>query len=359
MNFEEFAYFPHEIEYGDAVDPEVLPLPPWENYDTFPNIGLNEAWLLNARAIKGETELIFFHSGKIKFYNVSTRKVYSIENEIQNSKMFVSQIFIMPDGSVWGAVEWKDYYHYDARNIYVLSRLNEETQRFEFDKNSMKLQIQTGAINFTKYRQILLDSEGVFWIVIPNDGIYSYNPAIGITRKKANIPSLDVFESKLGPDNKIYLHVLTWKTGIEQGAYFVFSPETNSIVDLPLPSERWPNTGGIHVDHEGQVWLGAIGVRDKAGEWRLLHPNIEEVFENFGNPDSFRWQSPRIIYESSNGLLWFEKHYPSGLAWYDPKTGKGCNFTNFGFPIRMIEDPEKNMWIITEDKLYRYALEKL
>jgi hypothetical protein len=43
-----------------------------------------------------------------------------------------------------------------------------------------------------------------------------------------------------------------------------------------------------------------------------------------------------------------------GTAWYDPEAGKGCLFTNLASYI--VEDANKQLWMVADGKLYRYPL---
>jgi ligand-binding sensor domain-containing protein len=66
----------------------------------------------------------------------------------------------------------------------------------------------------------------------------------------------------------------------------------------------------------------------------------------------YRWKSPTILMESSDNRLWFESE--NGLVWLDPSEGKWCWFTTVQSNI--VEDEEHNLWMIANEKLYKYPL---
>jgi hypothetical protein len=144
-----------------------------------------------------------------------------------------------------------------------------------------------------------------------------------------------------------------------EGMLFQFSPETKEVVPLDIPDEPWPIFSGMLVDRARNLWLGAIGYREPDGTWYLIHPDPEGYFKHAG--DAY-WAPPRLILQSSDGILWYQKALDSdlraeGTAWYDPQTGEGCMFTNLAADI--IEDSEQQLWLVADGKLYKYILGQL
>jgi len=87
-----------------------------------------------------------------------------------------------------------------------------------------------------------------------------------------------------------------------------------------------------------------------------LYPDTEKYFENIGNPT---FATPHLMLESSNGLLWYKKYLDMGInhegtAWYDPRTGQGCMFTNLA--VNIIEDSKQQLWLVANGELYKNLL---
>jgi hypothetical protein len=111
------------------------------------------------------------------------------------------------------------------------------------------------------------------------------------------------------------------------------------------------------VDHRGRLWLGAMGYMETDGSLYLLHPDAPMVWEN--RSEFLYWSPPTLLLESSNGLLWYSEYHDmsllgEGTAWYDPETGEGCLFTNVASNV--VEDEDKQLWMVADGKLYRYPL---
>jgi hypothetical protein len=107
--------------------------------------------------------------------------------------------------------------------------------------------------------------------------------------------------------------------------------------------------------------MGVMGWRTALGKWVKFNPYMNEyMLMNEIQGLSRFYLPPRIVYESSDGRLWFIldrteewKTLRSGIAWYDPNTNEGCWFTTDGFNI--VEDDNDQLWILTGKDLYSYS----
>lgn len=160
----------------------------------------------------------------------------------------------------------------------------------------------------------------------------------------------------LAPDGSIYFRDSYYSAA--EDFLFQFFPETGEIIALDVPRDPWGFSGGMLVDHKGRLHIGAMGYMEIDGGLHLLHHDALRAWEN--RSEFLYWSLPTLIFESSNGLLWYaEDHDMSGVgegtAWYDPEIGKGCLFTNLASYV--VEDANKQLWMVADGKLYRYPLD--
>jgi hypothetical protein len=140
---------------------------------------------------------------------------------------------------------------------------------------------------------------------------------------------------------------------------FKFLPDKGDtlLIEYPEHVANWPLASGLLVDHTGQLWLGAIGYRDLEGNWNLMYrPYLNTYFDNLGQ---YMYAAPQILFESSDGKLWYNKYldsagYAEGTAWYDPATDTGCMFTNQS--TNVVEDDEQQVWMVVNGILCKYLL---
>ena len=219
------------------------------------------------------------------------------------------------------------------------------------------------------YNRVLMDDQGIVWIMPADGGLYRYDPATQITEKAFNFPYDDFGNLVFAPDGSLYFwtydnersDVTKFGRMTGQGAALIqYFPDTGVIIPVDLPDEDWPYFSGMLFDHMGRLWLGANGYRDLDGMWRLLNPYPEVTFKVYdeGSVNEL-WGSPQLIFESSDGVLWFQKYTDSGpwaegTAWYNPATGEGCLFTNR--PANIIEDDQRQLWMVVDGVLYKYTL---
>lgn len=363
-SFQRFAYHGPR---NRAVAVEILPLPPWQVETEIPvhfteiyhqlqvevtrsEDDHQEIWLYNEPA---------YGPGFI-VYHAESGKWEEISPYVDNTNLFVQELFVTTEGSLWGKVMWETATNKPVvQNAPVLVKFNEDTRSFESPQKVLEIPVSTNQQVFN-FPQIILDRQDIFWIFVDNDGLYTYNSVNSQVEKKIDLPDDFVVTSVvLAADGSLYLErEHEWPNRqLTDNTLFQFIPETSGLVQIDVPDKEWPIFSGMVVDHTGRLWLGAIGYRDPSGNWYLMQENFEEYFEHINAGDHF-WAAPGIMLESSTGILWYQKDFDSGpwaegTAWYDPESGKGCLFTNI--PANIIEDSKQQLWLVAGGKLFKYS----
>ncbi len=378
-SFDDFAYSLPESN-PNARTETILPPSPWEVEAAVPTqqiAGYYPSTTVDveiARSIQGHQEIWLIENlspvdssqsltNVFLVYQPGSQGWKLIPSNIGNTGFFVGSLFVTSDGNLWGTTVW-DTIHGQPKieNVPVLSKFNEDTQRFEFATGAPEISSTMFSNNFFPWPEIVLDDKNIFWIFTKNNGLYRYDPAVQRTEKQADLSGLNVTRAALSPDGSIFFEVYSEKVyskesffRLSDGILFQFTPATKQIAPLNIPNQSWPIFSGMLVDHNGRLWLGAIGYKEPSGDWHLVDPNPQEYFEHAGD---IYWISPTLILESSSGILWYKKLLDDvrvdGTAWYDPKTGKGCMFTNVAANI--IEDSEQQLWLAAAGKLFKYSL---
>ncbi len=368
-SFEEFAYTPKYERYGGG-----LPTEPWQIEATIPDEiannyvtgGLGVHQVMFSRLYEGQQEIWLARPGRFLLDDVPSVLIYypdskqwrSIQGNIDGSNAYVKNVFQTNDGKIWGRNGWE---WEDIPDGPILSIYNEETQQFEF---------ASGALNYPLTKDdervpngFVFDSQGKIWIFVSQDGIYLYDSVTQTTSKQLDLGNIELSAIESLSDGtlyfteNLYLKRTTGESNFRafDGMLYQFIPNDGELIELGRPDEPWPVFGGMFESSDDKVWFSAVGYRDlQDGSWHLLHSDPEEAFEHAGHQGA---DSPGIILESSNGLLWFTKFEDifSGTAWYDPEINEGCMFTDF--PAFVIEDDHRQLWMVVDGNLYRLALE--
>jgi len=379
MSFNEFAYSLSEKDETSVLD-GVAPLPPWQIEAALPSQHLDGYFIQKidvevARLIDEHKEIwlkVYLFASKpenvnqITFlvYTTETKEWKNISSNIGDTGIFIKNLFIASDGSVWGQTTWNlPFQNSEIERIPVLGKFNEHTQQFEFVPGVFEIAIEQ-VEGYRDRPEIVLDGQDIFWIFVQNDGLYRYDPINEDVEKQVHLPDFSVDQVALSPDGSIYFENYSDQIYSQESFFrlsdetlFQFKPETKEILSLKVPDEPWPVFSGLLVDRTGKLWMGAIGYRDDEDTWNLIHPNTEEYFKYAGDP--YR-APPHLLLESSNGILWYERFLDSdlkaeGTAWFDPKSGDGCLFTNFAAEV--VEDQEGNLWMTANNKLYKLDLD--
>ena len=375
--YKEFPQFAYEvIDSGFPVE-SLAPADPWQVEADLSDkliendLGFSGIDVMFARSVNGSSEIWLARPTKHQKEDVSSVVVYQmiskewrfIPDVIAGTDVFVSDIFLTSDGSIWGRNTW-GWEKISPSSGPVLSKFNENTRQFEFASGALEVPYndEQRFVNI----EILVDKQDTFWLFVENDGLYHYDPISQQTTKQINLRGINGASPVLSADGSIYFKDDSYEKyalnnpnfSVFKEMLFKFIPATGELIELEIPNEPWPIFGDMFMTQSGQLWLGSIGYREPNGSWYLVHSDINLYFEHAGD---IAWISPNIMLESSDGRLWLKKYIDSGLrnegtAWYDPKTGEGCMFTNI--PSNIIEDSQQQLWMFADGKLYRYSLEQ-
>ncbi len=369
--FHEFAYLPDETPRPIS---EVLPGHSWQVEATIPGPenatdSFSDIQIELARTKNGEGEIWLYQhplysqdgtvskEGSFTIYHPQSQTWGEVPALIGDTNLAVSKLFVASDGTVWGGISIRQP-HPISPTDPVLGRFNESTQQFEAAVGGLEIPITVEQGLISELIEIVLDKEDIFWIFGPDDSIYRYDPEAQTTERYAGLPRTDMvsLSTALASDGSIYFRDSFFSEAEE--LLFQFFPETREFVALEVPREPWDFSGGLLVDHRDRLWLGAMGYMERDGSLHLLHRNALKAWEN--RSEFLYWSLPTLLFESSNGLLWYAEYHDmsllgEGTAWYDPETGEGCLFTNLASNI--VEDAEKQLWMVANGKLYRYSLE--
>lgn len=358
-------------EKGNALQETTLPPSPWlieaslpaslkkDSHDTVAatrSVGdYIEVWI-NRESTNGLSDTTL---REFLIYRTDIQEWKIVSAQVEDTEVFVDRLYVANDDSIWGGNAW-DFdnatgFRTDLASAPVLSKYNEQTERFEFVQGiQMMPSVWERSDHFPIFSKILLDSKGVFWIFAHADGIYSYDPSTQVIEHQAKTPDLQFRRVALAPDGSIYF-LKRWESvqfALQNDELFHFFPETGEIEPLEIPRERWPAFGNMLVDHTGRLWLDTVGWRELDGIWHRMYPNPSQYFRKMEVEADYRWATPNVILESSNGYIWYRAE--KGMAWFDPQTEVGCWFTTENTNI--VEDQENTLWMEANKKLYRFTM---
>lgn len=370
-SFDTFAY----LGPRDRNEEIILPLSPWDVEAELPtefDTGLNHVNQVEIIRSKNEAQEIWV-SGYAEdipitaIYNTELLGWEVISRTVYESDLFVDRLFVTSDGSVWGSNIGNIQKGITNNQFTVLSKFNEIERRFEIPDGVLKIPISQELKYYfgqavSPFPQILGDGQDGFWIVVNFDGIYHYDTTGQENARRIVSLDLPVRDAILS-DDIIYLVAFNSLAETNQqlftladGSLLQFNIEmAEELKTISLPDVEYPIFNGIVVTQTGQLWLGSTGYRDRNGDWYLLHPDPEMFFEHAGDP---AWAPPRLIMESRDGRLWYQKwsdtgFWNQGTAWYDNDTGTGCMFTNY--PANVVEGEDGGLWLIANNTLYKHA----
>lgn len=305
----------------------------------------------------------------LAIYGIETQEWEVLPRVVYGTDLFVGELFRSYDGTIWGKNMWDSQQDSLTGEIPVLSKFNATTRRFEVPQGMMQIPIvgeqeyyYGQAISVSP--EIIIDEQGAFWIVVNFYGIYHYDPIQQTYLRIVELPEFPVNEAVLSTDGSdIYFsrptdHVDTTRElfTLSEGMLQKLDIESGEIEIVNVPNQKWPVFSGMLFDSVGRLWLGSIGYLEPNGSWSLLHPDPELFFSHAGE---YLWSPPRLMMESSDGRLWFQKNLDTGgenegTAWYDPATREGCMFTNY--PANIVEDANQQLWMVVDGNLYHYSL---
>lgn len=362
--FNEFAF--HQEKWNTSID-DVKPTDPWKFQVELPeendstsassvsltrNINdMIEIWIERKVRI-GESHDNFLKEFFI--YKPKTNEITIVSSKIGDEEVWVEELFVTKDGNIWGNIVWNPRTTYSFSEMPTLSRFDDISMEFIVDTQSPKIPLQLGEDFDSDQVEIILGENDEFWVFISNTGLFRYDPLNNNISQVLDLPNFKITELALAPDGSLYFIKKDNKLGLQNEEVFKFMPSTGELIALKAPSEPWPMIWSILIDREERLWLGAVGWRDQDGNWNLMYPNPEDYFKYVtGYPSLI---PPKIIFESSNGFLWFStfSYENRGVAWFDPSEGVGCWFTTEF--TNVVEDSERVMWIVVDGGLFRLDL---
>jgi hypothetical protein len=349
----------------------VLPTSPWRDVAVLPEVGklnLGEYWvqpvvdIIQTRQVKDYFEIWV----RIPVRDVETEQhdyVAIYRTDTEEWEIIPEQIntlLVGKDGALWGT----RYYDYpitlEEMNNGVLFKLDEKERIFNPVKDVQHLPPKVKSDGIEYYSKVLLDREGIFWIVVANDGIYSYDPAASKVKRWVDFPYV-VSDAKIAPDGSIYLYINTYTLqdgkGYSTRILKQFNPKTGVMdtTDLNYVLESSPGVGNILTDHLGRVWLDNVAYQDENGRWYQIQRSPIFVSHLNESYNDYKYKNAKILLESSDGRIWF-LHRNNGMISLDPQKGEWCWFTTYKSNI--VEDSDHNLWMIADGKLYKNAIEK-
>lgn len=313
----------------------------------------------------------FSHRGGLWKYQPSSGnwKVYSSIGEFENIPPHILRSFpnVTNNNDLWaiGYVRYDQIGEVTIPSNFFFNKYNEKTDRFEFVRSDENL---VDSYSFYK-SNIKQDPDGVFWIMAQKENIespgtivsgrpftlISFQPATGEVTEHGEFPYYSYFVIAPNGDLWILVENHDEKLYLQQ-----FIPESNEIIDHPdLPpfdEKHIFNIGALYFDRNNRLWMGDRGWID------FSEPEKPSWFEMIRSPvfitdraeglSRYAWVHPYRMYESSDGLYWFESYF--GLVRLNPQSGEWCKFTNARSPFA--EDSHQNLWIAVFGRLYKYPL---
>ncbi len=269
----------------------------------------------------------------------------------------IDTLIVDKNGSLWGS--HSGYFGYASEPFAnrVLSKYDELTNTFISGENIENLPAVVEKDGSHYYSQVLLDEEGMFWILVPTDGIYKYDPNSEELKRIFDLPAA-FRDAKITPDGTIYVlfNNIYYQDGEEHFDYILkyYNTKTskNSEFALTYYLEPYPKPFTLLVDHQGRIWLDNIAYIDDGTLYQIQRSPlfISPIREAYND---YRYKRADAIVESSDGRIWF-LHHNNGMIYLNPDNGEWCWFTTYQSNI--VEDSNHNLWMIADGKLYKLSL---
>lgn len=357
---ETFAY-PVNPQDGIVSIPNVLPPAPWEVVQTpfyDENVSLVERDVLTSRTYNGQRELWLKNDRQITIYYPDSKTWKNVPATIGDSQIYIDKLFITQDNTVFGLPSW----HYSMETTkFLLSKYNEATEQFEYAPGTQEILVPSSSRLGSFPHFVVLDAEkNIFWVLVTDDGIYSYNPQTEVSQKHLALPDVGEYtllDVTFSPDGNIYYYAVKPGGSVthQNSRLYRFEISTESISSTIIRLEPSQTSPSIFADHSGRVWYGALGWMEADGTWYQMVRSPLFITNVLWSGMEYRWKSPTIILESSDYRLWYVGIDNKGTVWLDPEAGKWCLFTSYK-TNNIVEDQEQNLWAVFDGELYRYPL---
>jgi len=370
----------------DSGPTDVLPPAPWQQVSTvplpFPKDELSYNYFIPqfTRIVDGATEIWVIswwgrkldssdpnaNGHSIYVYNTVTRKWREVPSMIEEGPAEIFTLYTGSDGVIWAKAS-RDLIHggwymsgRDAKP-YVFGKYNKAQNRFEPLNFSGKVPMGNGGY----YRD-------QFWLFEDGGPIYSLD--FKTLEIKQYLDPRTAWNTKYSYPYHIPKNYLNSDDSIaflEDGSFYFldensyeyyftgllplyhFDPKTNRLRAPEVKLKNGPPFYDIYVDRSGNLWMSDQGWMDKAGNWYELIPSPVFITTRM-EATPIIWEHPYIMLQSSDGRLWYEA--TNGMVSLDPKKGEWCWFTTYS--SRIIEDADRNLWMVVDGALYRNPLAK-
>ena len=378
-----FAYQTSGKLASDANLPLVLPPTPWTLEAKLPDfpeesiLNTRKDWVLAAfpqpdgqqdlwvlRSWTDDRSKSEFASLEILVYATRTKAWFTVSAQVKGTRAVVGELFRTGDGTVWAHNYGGDFFTVfepplqvgisrqteSPASVPLLSKYNEKENQFEPVNIAGNL---SSAQLDGEWEKVLLDQNGIFWIFIQGDGIYSYTPESQAVKRHADLGSgiykLPVRSVALDAVGNLYF-------SDDSSAVLRFAQATQTIekiggIPLPLDHKYSLYFHGILPDASGRLWVGNLGWAEppEYHTWYQLFPAPIFVARSEGDT-LYAQQSPWLILESADGRLWYK--FANGLAWLNPQKEKWCWFTSS--QSNLVKDQQGNLWMSAGGNLYEY-----
>lgn len=354
--------FPVNDNFEVAARAMVLPKLPWQPDSSLPNlsdnlkqsdilfvrqpaVGSTEIWTRSYLSMMDRQVAIGRNIAPILVYHTSEHSWEQISiNEVSPADIqAIDRLYLATDGGVFAA-------SFSSSDI-VLSRFDERQR--EFKALMVPQKIPYGSTIFDQARNI-------FWIIVPHEAIYSFDPVSIELVKHVEIPNVQVsFENgvAVASDGSVYILNDGGKDVRQKDDLEIlrFVPNKNIIELVYNPLIDQTPFFSLFIDKSDNLWLDDHAWKSPSNIWYQVVRS--PLFITDRMPDSghhYFWTFPRIVFESSDGMLWFQS--TNGTVSYDPQRGGWCWFTTFKSNI--VEDSHHNLWMIADGTLYKNTLAK-
>jgi hypothetical protein len=332
---------------------EQAPLPPWKTVAEEPTDNFARIPVLARKMANGDHEIWFvsiwstikpklenkYAVKNILIYHVEQNQWEKISNYFEGSNLQIFNVYELPSGDLVA-----DGFSLDKHR---LGKFDDEKRVF----------VEIPSPHDFPFGPLIYDrSRQLFWALVPNDGIYSVDPGNGETHFWVSLPNLDVVTFPVYPtailDAKGDIYFLYNDDNLVSALY-KFSPGNNSVVYVYNPIREYyvdpPTT--IFLTKNDKLWLDDVGWLDiDKNIWHQVIRSSVFVSNQPENGYTYSWPFGSPMYESSDGLIWFEAS--NGLISYDVNRDKWCWVTT-GIVSSVIEDDENTLWMIAYGKLYK------
>jgi streptogramin lyase len=337
---------------------QILPLAPWRLETELPNLPegtnsysftvlarqdnstnkLNEVWVRRNWWFVGE-KAGEPGGSQILVYQPKTREWREVPSRIPGTEGNVSEIFQAKNGTIWADGYFAEHHfigiYDDEENLFGLAKGSEN--------------IPNG--------HLFLDESGKFWIVKSQAGIYSFDPITTELKMRISIPDLilpsgsELMPVAFASDGSMYILNEAGKDGSELLRFFINTGEIERNVPVSL-EYTWP-IYSLFMDNLDRLWVHDLGWKDSDNVWhQIIRSPVFLINRKSDSGLNFTWPYAYIILESSDGTLWFRSE--NGMTSLNPQLGEWCWFTTYQSNI--VEDSDRNLWMIADGKLYKLAL---